>query len=337
MLTAVEACKQLAKTIRDELNKTQKVKLSPKDAALKVTKEVVGQIKDFQKNLEKLDTLEKAHLSGVNLPSKDPLLETGNPKEALGQSVKGRMVRMLDAGHAPHDITGSPVIDHIVAHHKKIQAAASKIKPNLPKSEPPSDAPLSNTAPLSNEELRDQEMAKPQPTRSVFEVLGKTTIPEAVAAKDKVEPVNRTDKEESNKGAVLPDFKQPQKVDAPGSGGKKEKGDELSKALPFLGGKDQASKDMAGAASMAASKEAERNKKMPTRQQSMKLPSMKDQGARQDMFQAFTPKTVGYAPPKKMSLQMSLQKDFDMMDKFKGKKNLDKCGDMKVMKEEDKA
>lgn len=380
-LTAVEACKELGKALRSELNKSEKVKVAPKDAALKVTKAVIKEIKEFQKNLEKMDAMEKAVIDnkfdfspdekravrldrrgrgttpkGINLPTDNPFVGDGKShtiKERLGISDKGRMVREKDT----HLLGDRYAAGAIARQHGSLMADAAKIKPKLTKEEEkmekdvlpsvkskrnvpkemfgkikkdiPSDAPLSNEPPVSNESLKlAMRKAPKKQVKSVFSVLGKTTIPEAVAAKDKVEPTNKNDKKESNKDAVLPDFKAPVDV----SGKDQGSGGELAKAFgdkkPFLGGKDDASKQMSAHANMDAAKAA-KNAKMPTRQQSTKVPGAQAPAAgmpampspaahakRANVFAAFMPKVTKLKLSEKSMDKDSLKKDMEHMDKF---------------------
>jgi hypothetical protein len=294
--TALDACRQLSKSLRDQIDNYKKgTELSPKQAGLKVAKSILIKIKEHEENLKKMESLEKmGEVLNKTTPPDVPEDVVYKLKEQYGYGTPAEKAKVHATAWKIHkDKKGKKA--------EKAEASESSVTKNE------GAAPgMSVMPPKSQAQLANKFMGK-----SVFDKLGKTA---EKSTSDETEtsahPRDNKAAQERAKGAKLPGDVEPKKVDAKdtGSGGqikpakKLKKGESpilsksltvasnpMVKALPKLGGKDQASTQMTQHAFMAAGQE-DKNKKMPTGQQSTKMPSPGEHTQRASTFEEHMPK-----------------------------------------------
>jgi hypothetical protein len=326
-LTAVEACREISKALKKQLQENKKPVLSPHDAGLKIAKSTLNAIKEYAEQLEKMqakesgEPLSKAAPSWVNMGMIDDQYkahEAADHPYTIHHDTKATSptrkfaLKHNDDGHLSwHGTLGDAkkaAQKHIAGGIGKSDEAMDVTHKESAVKEAPADK---HPAPVP---------AKKKFTKSVFDFNKRSKLETANNPTDleMVKPQER-----DSKDALLPTDKDPVKQDEPkqGSGGQTRPTKKMMKSESSVltkSFKSHAQKMMAQHANIAGSLQESKNKKMPATQQSMKLPSMSQHAGRAAGFSDFMPSG-------KFN-KADLMKDMEKMDCLMTKTPMKKAG-----------
>lgn len=286
-MSAGEIKKKLAAVLRKSLDDHKasvlsKKELTPREAGLKLTKALLGQISEYKEFLVQMGNLEKGELSKVTPPDVSEEL-VHKLKDQYGSDEEGKAKAYATAWKISKQKKG-----------KKTEKA--EVLPDVP-----------NVRPESEMQAQGHFVKT-----SVFSILGAKKAPSPVLAPKAppaVAPVAKTDTAEKEahpeealavagkgKGVVLPQDKMPKETPKDeGSGGKTASGKRMTKGeSPIfkalsLSGKAPAAKMAFQHAKVAGSAADMKNAQMPARQQSVKMPTPKEHAERAASLAEFTP------------------------------------------------
>ncbi len=293
--SAVEACREVSKALRSNLDSLKKTEFSPKDAALRILPEVVAQIKAYEEQLVKMRDLEKSeeldkaqelHIPSMGNQTSTPHIAGGGKTHVPNSmaQVKPKPFSMKKAISpiftAPPKLKAPAMgLGHISHSAQDKTTSADTVSGRMPnaKAEPG----------LSANPDSSKEMDHKFKLSKVFDVLGKISIMEGNRKQLASKPSDQMLDAWRVKDSVLPSDAAPKEIETPD--GNIEKGKELAKKWT-LGGKDDASK-MATSHAMHAGSTAMNAKinKMPATQLP-KMPSAPAHAARQSQLSSFMPK-----------------------------------------------